>query len=219
MIKNYKPTSPGRRHRLVVIDPTLGPGKRYERYRHLTKGKANTGGRNHTGKITVRHRGGGSKKIVRLIDRHYNKAKYSGATVVALEYCPNMSANLALCTAASSLPFYRLASQNQVLGSYFTGPLAGTEKIPQIGDVRFLKDIPQGRQIHSLETSPGAGAKLVRSAGTYATLLSHLPNGYSIVLLPSKKTITLRQECMATLGRVGNEKHYLAKAGKAGANR
>lgn len=218
MIKNYKPTSPGRRHRIAVIDPSLGPRRRFERYRHLTKGKAKTGGRNHTGKITVRHRGGGHNKMVRLIDRHYNKAKYSGATVVALEYCPNMSANLALCIAAD-LPFYRLASQDQELGSYFTGPFAVGESIPQIGDVRFLKDIPQGRQIHSLEMSPGAGAKLVRSAGTYATLLSHLPNGYSIVLLPSKKTITLRQECLATLGRVGNEKHHLAKAGKAGANR
>ena len=102
--------------------------------------------------------------------------------------------------------------------------LAGLYNFDEDADVKFLKDIPQGKHIHSLEILPGQGARVARSAGSFATLLSHLPSqkeeeGKSIVLLPSKKTITLRNTCKATLGQVGNEKHFMKKKGKAGASR
>jgi len=219
MIKKYKPTSPGRRHRIVVIDPCVSSDKSFPKVRSLRKGISNTGGRNNSGQITIRHRGGGHKKIVRTIDRAYKKGKFSAnCTVLQIEYSPKMGGNIALCAVGSHSPFYRMATQNVPVGSSFSGPFV-QDDIPKDGDVKFLKDIPQGRHIHSVEMIPGAGAVLARSAGAFATLLSHLPNGSSIVLLPSKKTITLKQNCLATLGKVGNEKHYLAKAGKAGANR
>lgn len=218
MIKKFKPTSPGRRHRVVIVDTSLNYDDSIGKLRSLKKRKSNTGGRNHSGKITIRYRGGGHKKIVRNIDHDYKKGLHSVSTIIQIEYSPKMGGNLALCAVGNHAPFYRMATQDMTVGDTFTGPYV-LDEIPKDGDVKFLKDIPQGRHIHSVEMIPGAGASLARSAGAFATLLSHLPSGYSIVMLPSKKTITLRQECLATLGKVGNAKHYLRKLGKAGAAR
>ena len=218
MIKKYKPTSPGRRHRIVILDTSLSKEKPYVKIRSLKKGKSNTGGRNNTGQITMRHRGGAQKRIVRTIDRSYKKGKYSSSTVLQIDYSPKMGGNIILCATGSQEPFYRLATQNVTVGSTFSGPYVHDE-IPKDGDVRYLKNIPQGRHIHSIEMIPGAGGVLARSAGAFATLLSHLPSGHSILMLPSKKTLTLRHDCLATLGKVGNEKYYLNKLGKAGASR
>lgn len=216
MIKKYKPTSPGRRHRVVILDPQIS--KKTHKTKILSRGKSKTGGRNNTGKITIRHRGGGSKRIVRFIDRSYKKSKFSTSKILEINYAPKLSANIALCVTNKESLYYRLATKNVNVGTIFTGPYYKKE-IPQEGDVRFLKDIPQGRQIHSIEKIPGAGSIFARSAGTFATLLSHTSKDNSIVLLPSKKTITLANNCLATLGKVGNDKHYLSKAGKAGAIR
>ena len=139
MIKKYNPTSPGRRHRIVIIDPSINTNNPLKKVKSLRKGKSNTGGRNNSGKITVRHRGGGHKKIVRTIDRAYKKGKYSTSTVLQIEYSPKMGGNIALCAVGSQPPFYRLATQNVTANHTFTGPFI-KEDIPQDGDVKFLKN-------------------------------------------------------------------------------
>jgi len=179
----------------------------------------------------MRFIGGGAKKMLRLIDRKYQYAMHSTAYVHSINYCPNFTANIALCSTEypqpgkdltsyqSDLFFYRVATKGLKPGDKFIGPYVATT-IPDDGDVRFIKDIPEGRAIHNIEIKRGQGARYSRSAGSFATILSHLPlKNQTLIILPSNKTIVVNNNCIATVGKVGNDAHFFAKYGKAGVSR
>jgi len=226
MIKKYKPITPGLRHRIAIKDPAIQPLKDKHLVKgpkYLRKGENKTGGRNHSGKITMRFRGGGPKKLIRKIDRKYRYGLYTKNYIHAIIYCPNFSANIALCSPDSSFFstsfFFRVATKGIKVGQTFIGPYI-KEKIPKDGDVRFIKEIPEGRAIHNVEIKPGQGAVYSRSAGSFATILSHSSHLHqSLLILPSKQTIVVNNNCIATVGKVGNDAHIFEKYGKAGVSR
>lgn len=214
-IKNYKPVTPGLRHRVIVREPDLskeGPLK------NLTKPIKKEGGRNHHGKITIRHRGGGHKRRYRVVDFSREVGEYSASKVVQIEYDPNRTANIALCQVENTQTFfYLLAPQGLQAGDL----IEGKRKAAQInlGETRKLKDISAGSLIYNVETNQGKGGKLGRSAGVSCSLIKNLDSGQSMVRLPSKRMIILSSENLATLGEVSNPSHNLMVFGKAGAKR
>lgn len=210
-IKKYKPTSNGRRNMtgsdFVEITKTT-PEK------SLLVSKSKTAGRNSYGHITVRHRGGGHKRKYRVIDFKRNKDNVP-ATVKAIEYDPNRSANIALLVYADGTKSYILAPKGLEVGQKVQ---SGKDADIKVGNALPLENIPVGTVIHNIELKPGKGGQLVRSAGTSAQLLGK-EGKYAIVRLTSGETRMILISCRATIGAVGNEQHELINIGKAGRSR
>ncbi len=212
-IKVFKPTSPGRRD---MSGQTFEEVTRVNPERSLTRGLRKQGGRNFRGKITIRHRGGGHKRRFRQIDFKRRDKFGIPARVSSIEYDPNRSARIALLVYADGEKRYIIAPLGlRVDDKVMSGP--GAEIRP--GNAMPLQDIPLGTQVHNIELQVGRGAQMVRSAGTSAQLLAKDHPRYVTLRLPSGEERYVPQECMATIGQVGNVEHGNVKLGKAGRNR
>ncbi len=207
-----KPTSPGRRFVIDVVDETLHKGKPHK---SLTVKKSRVGGRNNMGHITVRHQGGGHKKKYRLIDFKRRCKEGVTAKVERIEYDPNRTANIALVLYADGERRYIIAPRGLQAGQIIA---SGSSSDIKVGNAMPLRNIPVGTVIHAIELRPGKGAQLVRSAGVGAQLIS-VEGQYATIRLPSKEMRKVLADCYATIGEVGNQEHNLRSIGKAGANR
>jgi large subunit ribosomal protein L2 len=210
-VKNYKPTSAGRRFQTAIVAEGLAK-KRPEKA--LTEGLRSTGGRNNQGKMTSRFMGGGHKRLYRVIDFRRDKLGIP-AKVAAIEYDPNRSARIALLHYADGEKRYILAPVGLRVGAEIvSGPAA--DILP--GNALPLKAIPLGTTIHNLELKRGHGGQLVRSAGAAAQLMAK-EGEWAQVRLPSGEVRRVDVECYATVGQVGNIEHENVSIGKAGRNR
>ena len=210
-IIKVRPTSPGRRGLQKVVTEGLHKGKPHASL--LTK-KIRGSGRNHHGRITVRHQGGGHKQHIRLIDFKRNKDGIP-ATVERIEYDPNRSAHLALLCYADGERTYIIAPKGLTAGEKL---LNGLDAPFKTGNAMLLKNIPVGSTIHCVELRPGKGAQMARSAGTAVQLVAREGN-YAQLKLRSGEVRKVHVDCKATLGAVGNDEHSLRSIGKAGAMR
>lgn len=212
-IKHYKPTTPGRRG-ASVIDTSLLDKKSPERsLRKIIKKQA---GRNSQGKITVRHRGGGEKRFYRIIDFKRNKHNVE-ARVIALEYDPNRTAHIALLEYTDGEKRYILAPEGLQKGAVVLS--SKTKKIEiNPGNALPLKWIPPGVFIHNIEFSPGHGGGIARGAGS-ALLLQSLEGGFAQLKMPSGEIRLVKEDCLATIGTVGNADYRNVRLGKAGTTR
>ena len=210
-IKSFNPTTPSRRH-MTVMDRSDLTKKAPER--SLTFGKKSTGGRNNQGRMTTRFRGAGNKRRFRMIDFLRNKDGVA-AKVVALEYDPNRSANIALIVYADGEKSYILATEGMKVGDKV---MNGSKAELKPGNVLKLRDIPVGVGICCIEMVPGAGAKLARSAGQSATLRGK-DETYAQIKLPSGEVRMIHVDCRAMIGQIGNGEQVNTKLGKAGKKR
>ena len=210
-IKTYKPTSPGRRHQTCsTFDEITTSTPEKSLLRSLSK----TGGRNSFGRITSRHIGGGHKQKYRIIDFRRDKIDIPGK-VATIEYDPCRSARIALINYADGEKRYILAPSGLTVGTTIISGASGDIKP---GNTLPLKIIPLGTIIHNVEMKIGKGAQLVRSAGTFAQLMAK-DGKYVQVKLPSGEVRMILQDCMATIGQVGNLDHEKVSIGKAGRSR
>lgn len=210
-LKKYKPITPGLRHRMSNMNEELTadvPEK------SLTKGKNRISGRNKTGKMTTRNRGGGHKRKYRVIDFKRDKDNIP-ATVKSIEYDPNRSAYIALLFYADGEKRYIIAPAGLKVGQEV---MSGRQATITTGNTLLLKDIPMGSSVYGIEMQPGKGAQLVRSAGTSATVVSK-EGKYVVVKLPSGEIRKILATCKATLGTTSNQVHSTVIKGKAGRNR
>jgi large subunit ribosomal protein L2 len=206
-----KPTSPARRHVQRVVRKHLSSDKPC---RQLLTRKKKTGGRNHSGQITCRHRGGGHKQHYRIID--FNRMKDGvPAKVESIQYDPNRTADIALLIYRDGSRHYILSPRKIKVGDEL---MSGVDAPIKVGNCLPLANIPVGTVIHAVELKAGKGAQLARSAGTSVQLLAR-EGSYALLRLSSGETRKVRIECRATIGEVGNEEHSLAKLGSAGATR
>jgi large subunit ribosomal protein L2 len=206
----YNPTSPGRRASSVndfaeLTDGRKGPEK------SLCERIRKTGGRNHHGRITARHRGGGARRIYRRIDFKRSKDGAVGR-VVAIEYDPNRSCHIALIEYEDGEKRYILAPVGLQAGDVVA---SGVDVEPKVGNAMPLRHVPPGMDVHNVELNIGQGGKLARSAGAVARLLSR-GQEWAILVLPSGEMREVRIECRATIGQVGNAEHQNLRWGKAG---
>ena len=206
-----KPTSAGRRHVVKVTSAELHKGKPYA---PLLEKKSKSGGRNHHGRITTRHIGGGHKQQYRIIDFRRNKDDIQ-ATVERLEYDPNRSAHIALLVYADGERRYIIAPKGVSAGAKL---FSGDSVEIKPGNTMPLRNIPVGSTIHCVELKPGKGAQIARSAGTSAQLVAR-EGSYATLRLRSGEMRKVLVECRATLGEVSNSEHSLRQLGKAGATR
>jgi len=210
-VRKLKPTTPGQRHKIIGAFDTItasAPEK------SLTFGLSKSGGRNNQGKMTMRYIGGGHKKLYRFIDFKRTKDGIP-ATVKTIEYDPNRSARIALLYYADGEKAYIVAPNGLEVGMKI---MSGEEAAPEVGNALPLKNIPVGTVIHNIELRPGQGAKMVRSAGTFAQLVSKEEN-YGVIKMPSGEIRKILLTCKATIGTVGNADHALESSGKAGRSR
>ena len=210
-LMKFKPTSAGRRSAVRVVTPDLHKGAPHA---PLLEKQSKTGGRNHHGRITTRHIGGGHKQHYRIIDFKRDKDGIP-AKVERLEYDPNRSANIALLCYADGERRYIIANKGMVVGQPI---MNGSEAPIKSGNSLPIRNIPVGTTICCVEMMPGKGAQLARSAGTSAQLLAR-EGIYAQIRLRSGEVRRVHVECRATVGEVGNEENNLRKIGKAGANR
>jgi len=210
-VKKLNPVSPGTRH-AVVADHSGLSAVRPEK--SLTGTKTRSGGRNNTGKMTMRYIGGGHKKQYRIIDFKRNKFEVPG-TVKTIEYDPNRTAHIALVVYADGEKRYIIAPSGLQVGQKIS---AGPNAPIEIGNALPLSKIPLGTIIHNLELKPGHGAQIVRSAGAYAQLAAK-DGKYAVIKMPSGETRMILIECLATIGSVSNSEHNLLVKGKAGKKR
>ena len=213
-IRVYKPTSPGRRNASVSDFSDL-TDKNKKPEKSLVVPLKKKGGRNFQGVITVRHRGGGHKRMYRLIDWARNDRDGQNATVTHIEYDPNRSARIALIQYADGLKRYIIAPDGLKAGVVVS---SGPEAEPKVGNCLPLAKIPTGLQIHNIEMQPGGGAKLCRSAGVYATLTAR-EGTWAQITLPSGEVRRIPANCRATIGVVSNSDHMNVRLGKAGRKR
>ena len=210
-IKKYKPTTNGRRN---MTSSDFAEITKTKPEKSLLVSQSKTAGRNSYGHITVRHRGGGHKRQYRLVDFKRTKDNVP-ATVKAIEYDPNRSANIALIVYEDGTKSYILAPKGLKVGMKVE---SGADADIKVGNTLPLANIPVGTVIHNIELKPGKGGQLVRSAGASAQLLGK-EGKYAIVRLTSGETRMILLTCRATIGTVGNEEHSLINIGKAGRNR
>lgn len=212
-IRQYRPTSAGRRAGSVQITRgELAPPEQVAK--ELTVRIRKTGGRNHQGKITSRHRGGGARRIYRKVSLRRGDADV--LTVASIQYDPNRSARIALCEGSAGQRRYILAYEGCRIGDQVTNLAVVGE--PKPGNVLTLAQMPLGSRIHNIEMTPGSGGKLCRSAGASAVLNAR-DSGWAQVTLPSGEVRRLSDQCSATIGAVGNSGHQATSVGKAGRNR
>jgi large subunit ribosomal protein L2 len=210
-IKQFKPTSPGRRD---GSGPTFSEITKSRPEKSLTESLKKHSGRNNAGRITVRHRGGGSRRLYRIIDWKRDKTGVP-ARVVAIEYDPNRTARIALLQYADGDKRYILAPNGLTVGATV---MSGPQAEVRVGNTLPLGNMPTGTQVHNIELSPGRGGQMVRSAGVSAQLMAK-EGEYALLRLPSGEMRRVRIECVATVGQVGNVEHSLVKLGKAGRTR
>jgi len=210
-IKVYKPTSPGRRG---MSGYTFEEITRSKPEKSLLAPLHKRAGRNHRGKITVRHRGGGHKRRYRIIDFKRDKLGIP-ARVASIEYDPNRSARIALLVYADGEKRYIIAPQGLKVGDTV---MSGPDAEIRVGNALPIANIPLGTMIHNIELQPGRGGQLVRAAGTSAQLMAK-EGKYAHVRLPSGEVRLVSVRCMATVGQVGNMEHAQIKLGKAGRKR
>lgn len=210
-LKKIKPTTPGQRGKIVVTNDDITCTKPEK---SLVYGKRKTGGRNNTGKMTMRYIGGGHKKLYRFIDFKREKDGIP-AVVKTIEYDPNRTSRIALVFYADGEKRYILAPQGLQVGQTI---MSGKGIAPEVGNALPLAEIPFGTLIHNIELRPGQGAKMVRSAGAYAQLMSR-DDKYAIIKMPSGEMRMILQSCRATVGIVSNPEHNLEVGGKAGRSR
>lgn len=212
-IKVYKPTSPGRRD---MTSQTYEEVTRMSPEPMLTRGLRKHGGRNHRGKITIRHRGGGHKRRFREIDFNRRDKFDVPARVASIEYDPNRSARIAMVVYADGEKRYIVAPLGLRVGDQImSGPKADIRP----GNALPLINIPLGTLVHNVEMQVGKGAQMVRAAGTSAQLLAKDHPQYVTLRLPSGEERYVPQDCLATIGQVGNVEHGNVKLGKAGRKR
>lgn len=210
-LKKFRPVTPASRFRSVS---SFDEVTRSEPEKSLTEGLSKKSGRNHHGRLTSRHRGGGHKRRYRRIDFRRNKHGVPG-TVKEIEYDPNRSARIALIHYADGEKRYILHPRGLEVGDRIvSGP--GSE--PRLGNALPLREIPLGTTVHAVEFVPGKGAQMGRSAGTAIQVIAK--EGDMVTLrLPSTEVRMVRGDCLATLGQVGNTDHELIRSGKAGRSR
>jgi len=210
-VKQYKPTSAGRRQASV---------NDYAELTATTPAKCllvrlkKTGGRNHSGKITCRHHGGGNKRFYRLIDFKRNKDDVP-AKVASIEYDPNRSCHIALLHYADGEKRYILAPLGLQVGEEL---LSGSKVEPKVGNAMPLAGIPVGIEVHNVELTAGRGGQLVRTAGGVARLAAK-DSGWAHLAMPSGELRMVQVQCRATIGQIGNLDHQNVRIGKAGKNR
>lgn len=210
-LMKFKPTSAGRRAAVRVVTPDLHKGAPHAA---LVEKQSKSGGRNHHGRITTRHIGGGHKQHYRIIDFKRNKEGIP-ARVERIEYDPNRTAHIALLCYVDGERRYIIAPKGLKAGDQV---LAGSDAPIKVGNTLPLRNIPVGSTIHCIEMVPGKGAQLARAAGTSVQLLAR-EGSYAQLRLRSGEIRRVHVECRATIGEVGNGEHGLRKIGKAGANR
>lgn len=210
-IKKYKPTSPGRRNS-SVLDYSHLTKKRPEK--SLVQRLKKHAGRNSHGRITSRFRGGGARRLYRIVDFRRDKDGVP-ARVAAIEYDPNRSADIALLHYADGEKRYILAPRGLEVGA----TVCSGEKVePEVGNAMPLASIPLGLQIHNVELQPGRGGQIARSAGNVCQLLAR-DGDYAVVIMPSGETRKVHVRCRATIGQVGNLDYQNVRWGKAGRSR
>ncbi|GAB4122138.1 MAG: 50S ribosomal protein L2 [Fimbriimonadaceae bacterium] len=209
--RKYKPTSPGRRNMVVSTYEEITKSKPEK---SLLAPRPKSGGRNHTGRITMFNRGGGNKRRYRIIDFKRQKDGVE-ATVVAIEYDPNRTCRIALLEYADGEKRYILAPRNVGVGTKVQSG-EGADILP--GHCLALRNIPLGTLIHNIELNPGRGGQMVRSAGASAQVMAKEGN-YCTLRLPSGEMRMVHLDCRATVGEVGNAEHENERIGKAGKNR
>ncbi|HQF90949.1 MAG TPA: 50S ribosomal protein L2 [Synergistaceae bacterium] len=210
-LKKFKPTTDGRRFMTISAFEEITKGKPEKK---LVESLKNFAGRNNTGRITMRHRGGGAKRKYRIIDFRRNKIGVPG-TVAAFEYDPNRTARIALIHYLDGDKRYILAPQGLSVGDTV---MAGPKADIRPGNALKLADIPLGTVVHNIELQPGRGGVMVRSAGAGAQLMAK-EGKYAFIRMPSSELRLILLECMATIGLVGNEDHENTTIGKAGKSR
>ena len=210
-VRKYKPTSNGRRNMSVLTFEEITTDTPEK---SLLAPKSKKGGRNNTGRITVRHHGGGNKQKYRIIDFKRNKDGIP-ATVKTIEYDPNRSANIALLFYADGEKRYILAPKGLKVGDVL---LSGENADIKVGNAKCINQIPVGSLIHNIELHPGKGGQIARSAGVSAQILGRVDK-YVLVRLGSGEVRKILSTCKATIGEVGNESHELVRIGKAGKSR
>ena len=210
-IKTYNPTSPAIRFRTTLDNKELTKERPLKR---LTESRQRISGRNNKGRLTVRHRGGGHKKLYRIIDFRRDKREIP-AKVLSLEYDPNRSARIALLAYADGEKRYILAPDGLAVGA---SVVAGEVADILLGNALPLKNIPLGTMIHNIEMKKGKGGQMARAAGTAAQLVAK-EAGYAQIKMPSGETRMISLECYATIGQVGNLNFENVSIGKAGRTR
>ncbi|MEM6998289.1 MAG: 50S ribosomal protein L2 [Pseudomonadota bacterium] len=208
---NVKPTSAGRRSMVKVVSPELYKGKPYE---PLLEKQNKFSGRNNNGRITIRHRGGGSKQRYRIIDFKRNKDGIA-AKVERIEYDPNRTAHIALLLYTDGERRYIVAPAGLKVGD---DVMSGLEAGIKTGNCMALRNMPLGSVVHCIELKPGKGAQMVRSAGTSAQLVAK-EGQHATLRLRSGEMRKVLADCRATIGEVSNGEHQLRSLGKAGAKR
>ena len=210
-IKTYKPYTPSRRH---MTGSDFSEITKTTPEKSLTVSLKKNAGRNNQGKITVRHRGGGSRRKYRIIDFKRNKDGIP-ATVASIEYDPNRTANIALINYADGEKAYIIAPEGLKVGQKI---MNGPDAEVRLGNCLPLEKIPVGTVIHNIELHPGKGGQMVRSAGNGAQLMAK-EGKYATLRLPSGEMRMVPVNCRATVGTVGNGDHNLINVGKAGRKR
>lgn len=211
-IRIYNPTTPGRRNASVSDFKELTKGAKPEK--SLLRRAKKKGGRNNQGVITARHRGGGHKRMYRVIDFRRDKDGIP-AIVHSIQYDPNRSCRIALLHYQDGDKRYIIAADGLVQGQIVEN---GEAAPPKVGNCMPLKSMPIGLTIHNIEMRPGQGGELCRSAGSAATLMAR-EAGWAQILLPSGEVRRIPATCRATIGKVGNPDHDSIQIGKAGRNR
>jgi len=210
-VRKLRPTTPGQRHKVAnTFDgiTTATPEK------SLLAPMKRSGGRNNSGRMTMRYIGGGHKKRYRIVD--FKREKFGmDAKVVTIEYDPNRTARIALVVYADGEKRYIIAPNGLNVGDTI---VSGKDANPEVGNALFLSDIPLGTIIHNIELRPGQGAVMARSAGAYAQLVAR-EGKYAILRLPSGETRMVLVTCLATIGVVTNSERGLERSGKAGRSR
>ena len=210
-VRKFKPVTAGTRHKIIgsFSEITCSTPEK-----SLLSPKKSTGGRNNTGKMTVRYIGGGHKQMYRNVD--FKRAKDGiTATVKTIEYDPNRTARIALVVYADGEKSYILAPNGLQVGQTI---VSGPGAAPEVGNALPLSEIPLGTVVHNIELYPGQGAAMARSAGSYAQLLAR-EGKFAIIKLPSGETRMVLVTCRATVGVVSNVDHNLESSGKAGRSR
>jgi large subunit ribosomal protein L2 len=210
-IKTYRPVTSTRRFQTTLVNDDITTNRPYK---PLVEPKLRTGGRRNSGDTTSWHRGGGHKRKLRIVD--FKRDKFGvAATVSSIEYDPNRSARLALLSYVDGEKRYILQPDGLKVGQKV---VSGPDADILVGNALPLKNIPPGTTIHNIELRPGKGAQMVRSAGGAAQLVAK-EGDYALVKLPSGETRKVAQDCMATIGQVGNTDHENVTIGKAGRTR
>jgi large subunit ribosomal protein L2 len=210
-LKKYKPTTPGQRFKVISTFDEITSSTPEK---SLLTASNKSGGRNNEGRRTMRSLGGGHKQMYRIIDFKRDKEEVPGI-VNTIEYDPNRTARIALIHYKDGEKRYIIAPHGLTVGQTI---LSGKGAAPEIGNTLYMSEIPFGTIIHNVELRPGQGAKLVRSAGSYAQLMSR-DGKFAIIKMPSGETRMILQTCKATIGMVSNLDHSLESSGKAGRSR